>query len=179
MKYCTYITRHPEIGKYYIGKSTIKKVMFGGYKGSGHKLIKYFKKHHKSEWRTQILQCYATELEAYEAEAKLITVELLKSPDCLNLKLGGFYGPTRVGFKDSEETKKIKSEAAKLSYANGRKPANITPEIREKIAAAKRGSKISEQGRANMSKAAKSKKPRTAESYVTGWITRKNRENLQ
>jgi hypothetical protein len=126
MKFCTYISRHRESGWFYIGKGQTSKVL-KGYKGSGKALVKAFKKYPKDTWVCSILQTYETEHEAYEAEALLVTAEVMAQPKCLNLQLGGREvwkdGPQRKGLsstkgtKLTEEHKKLLSEATKRYWS--------------------------------------------------------------
>jgi hypothetical protein len=87
--WCVYETRHPS-GFYYIGKAKIDRI-YKGYKGSGTRLKTSFLQEgfHKSTWKTDILQVFRTEEEAYQWEAWLLPIDRLADPFCLNSKAGG------------------------------------------------------------------------------------------
>jgi hypothetical protein len=110
MKYCTYITYHAGTSKYYIGKGLSAKVQHG-YKGSGTRLKDAFKKYPRDQWATIKIATHETEAEAYEHEKLLIDLELLRDPNCLNIKLGGLGQTTN--FKHSADSKRKISTTGK------------------------------------------------------------------
>lgn len=93
LKWCTYISEHPN-KFFYIGKGITKNVRNGTYKGSGTR-FKLALQHPGFEfhtWSTTILSTFHYEDEAYEAEAKLVPIELLADPYCMNGTAGGRKG---------------------------------------------------------------------------------------
>ena len=84
-----YIQINIETCEYYIGKvnrerwSAIKK-----YQGSGLKFVNKYNKHKEQFVRYYILSCMNGK-ESEEAEARIVTEELLQDPFCLNLVCGG------------------------------------------------------------------------------------------
>lgn len=156
MKWCTYKTYHPVQGFYYFGKTIIRKSE-GGYKGSGGRLKFAFTLFPKFEWKTDIVQKFETEQEAFDHEAILVTYKTLMDPKCLNQHLGGGTAPFRqgrLGQKHTEEAKH-KMSIARIAYGahqpesyakgiarkvernnqNGGRPLGhiVTEETREKI----------------------------------------------
>lgn len=115
--HCIYITRHPIAGKFYIGKGKTKDVVSGRYKGSGCLLQKYFAKYPKMEWVTSVLQTFETSKQAFDAEALIVTKDVVASENCLNLKTGG-----TLYCEHSAETKRKMSASQKLVIRAKRGP---------------------------------------------------------
>lgn len=92
LKHCVYITTHPILGKFYIGKGITKRVITGDYKGSGRILRDYFKKYNKREWNSTIIYTCDDEKTAYRLEEILVSDELLLDENCLNACVGGKGG---------------------------------------------------------------------------------------
>ena len=93
MKYCTYRSQHPS-GFYYQGKGLTHRVKAGLYKGSGTRftLALQLAEFREDLWVTNVIAEYATEAEAFDAEAELVTIESLADPFCLNMQAGGMKG---------------------------------------------------------------------------------------
>lgn len=95
-QYCVYRTEHPA-GFYYIGKSQTNKVLQQKYQGSGTRLNSYFnaEQYHPSTWSTNIIATFDREDDAYNCESKLVTVNTLVDPYCVNDATGGRSGTQR------------------------------------------------------------------------------------
>ena len=91
--YCCYETRHPS-GFYYQGKGITSKVISGAYQGSGvrFKLALTLPGYEKTAWSTTVLDTFASEAEAFTAEANLVTLLSLADPFRLNMHVGGTNG---------------------------------------------------------------------------------------
>lgn len=90
LPWCTYRSSHPS-GCTYEGKGKTINVLAGKYKGSGVKfnLSLTYPGYEWDTWTTEVLATFATEDEAYAAEAILVPVEKLANPLCLNMMAGG------------------------------------------------------------------------------------------
>lgn len=126
MKYCVYVTHHPN-GYFYIGKAITKNILELNYKGSGKMLNDCFKKYPREEWTTDIIQDQLGNQEAYDLEAYLMDEIMLAEPLNVNLMTGG-----NRGYKWCETSLKRFSDTAKT-----RPP--ITDETRAKLIASKIG----------------------------------------
>ena len=91
--YAVYHTSHPT-GFFYVGKGQTDLILKGEYLGSGAKLKAAFNNpaYSRDSWNVKIIQTYQNEADAYAAERRLITRELLANPYCLNLAAGGEDG---------------------------------------------------------------------------------------
>lgn len=123
--YCTYETRFSN-GFYYIGKGKSEAVMKGTYTGSGvrYKLAKMFYANSNVTSSTKLLETFATEEEAFAAEEKLVPIELLMDPHCLNETEGGRKGKYRnrsTLLKKINSEKKRATKEARLAAAREKK----------------------------------------------------------
>lgn len=75
-----------------------------GYMGSGKRLHYAYKKYGMQNFKKEILKFFDSSSEAYKYEAEMVTEELIRNPECYNLKLGGFGWNTKglVSVRDSE-----------------------------------------------------------------------------
>jgi len=134
-------------GKFYFGKHTTDN-LDDGYKGSGTKICKYYKKY-PNDYVKEIIAFYNTDEELNKAEFDIIE-PYLDTPMCLNMCSGGNVNhPTKElskilsdslkgkqawnkglkgVYKASEETKKKLSEAHKGKHYGG----TVTEESRQK-----------------------------------------------
>lgn len=117
-RYCTYKTIHVSDHYVYFGKGQTNKVKNGKYFGSG-TTFKAALKHPDfglETWTTTILETFDTEDEAYEAEAKLVTLDLLRHPGVLNNQVGGRSGRNQnrslIVRRDKAEERKAAREIA-------------------------------------------------------------------
>lgn len=78
-------------GKYYIGKGSCicSPTDDVSYLGSGIALKKAIKKYGKDNFRKIILEVFIDENDAYDHEAKLVTMKQVKEKDCYNITTGG------------------------------------------------------------------------------------------
>lgn len=93
-RFCIYETMHVSGHYVYYGKGQTAKIQAGKYFGSG-TAFKAAIKHPDfglHTWTVKILDTFDTEDEAYEAEAKLVTIDLLRHPGVLNEQAGGRKG---------------------------------------------------------------------------------------
>jgi hypothetical protein len=90
MNWCTYRTSHPS-GVFYEGKGKTYAVTSGAYRGSGirFKLAITCDGFQEEFWTTVVLETFATEAEAYAAEALLVPLSSLANPLRLNMVAGG------------------------------------------------------------------------------------------
>lgn len=88
--WCTYRTSHPT-GVFYEGKGKTAAVASGAYTGSGirFKLAQSYSGYEPGTWKTNIIETFATEAEAYAAEADLVPLSELANPLRLNMVAGG------------------------------------------------------------------------------------------
>lgn len=75
-------------GRYYIGMHTTWN-MNDGYLGSGKVLARAIKKHGVSNFTVEILAFFDTRDELAKAEADMVTEEMVKDPQCMNIVRGG------------------------------------------------------------------------------------------
>tara|TARA_R110002167_G_C12707228_1_gene655113 strand:- start:19088 stop:19711 length:624 start_codon:yes stop_codon:yes gene_type:complete len=122
----------PSTGEFYIGlRSSKLPPIEDPYMGSGTLLRRKMRNHRSQFFKTVLVQVESRE-EADRLEALLVTEELLLNPLCLNRQPGGFSGPagqtrpehvnwaiadTMRGRPDTEDQKRLKSEAAKAHWA--------------------------------------------------------------
>lgn len=104
MHYLYKITRLD--GKFYIGMRSNVSADTDCYMGSGRLITKSVRAHGAAAHTKEILGYYPTREALSEAEAELVTAEMLKDTNCLNLCLGG-----RGGYVLSERAK------AKFTFA--------------------------------------------------------------
>lgn len=83
-----------------------------GYMGSGKILHYAYKKYGKSNFTKTILKYFSNKEDMFKYEAEIVNEELLKDPNCYNLKCGGTGGGQK-GIKRSKETKERMSKAHK------------------------------------------------------------------
>jgi hypothetical protein len=155
-------------GEYYYGKHKgwdQKTKGIKTYWGSGDLIKRKIKKHGTDNLRYEIL-CFGTEDYIYFLEDKIVTVEMLKDELCLNLKVGGRGSHThtdevrkkmsdkvKTAYKNPEYKKKIqktlhdkyfsKPEYRKWLSERRKQFIKERPDVVEKMAATKRGTKLS------------------------------------
>ena len=139
MKWCTYESKHPS-GFFYRGKGITENVLSGKYKGSGtrFKLALLTPGFEFDFWTTDVLQTFATEDEAYEAEALLVPIELLANPYCMNCTAGGRKGaystPNKL-LRSINAAKKAANRKARLQKERDRKASDkaVVKALKDKI----------------------------------------------
>lgn len=115
--------------KYYIGKHS-SKTLDNNYLGSGRKL-KDLIRSKKPKTTKIILKTFDTAQKAYDYEAHLVNDELLKDPNCLNLKLGG-----NIAFSYSDESRDKMSKSRKGRFTgpdNSRYQVAMSDETKRKL----------------------------------------------
>jgi hypothetical protein len=124
----TYKVTNTKNDEYYFGMHSTQNLN-DGYLGSGNRIKRSIKKHGKEFFNLEILSFFETRKLLIEAEKKLIILEILNDPLCLNLTLGGQGGNTHEWSKESREksSKKLKNRinnwGNKVSKAlKGKKP---------------------------------------------------------
>ena len=75
-----------------------------GYMGSGKRLHYAYKKYGMENFNKEILKFFDSSSEAYKYEAEMVTEELVRNPECYNVKLGGIGWNTKglVSVRGSE-----------------------------------------------------------------------------
>ncbi len=86
------------------------------YLGSGVRLTRSVKKYGKEQHIREILEVLPSRQAASAREKELITEEMRADPNCLNCGVGGLGSSPRP--KDTEETKRRRSQASKKMHAN-------------------------------------------------------------
>jgi hypothetical protein len=122
----TYKTTNLINGRYYLGMHSTNR-LDDGYLGSGKRLYYELNKYGRNNFKFEILQHFNTREQLVEAETSLISEEVLKDPNCLNMVVGGSGGNVGKGgehlggdcwaaanrYWKTEEGLKKKSETAK------------------------------------------------------------------
>lgn len=158
--------------EYYIGVHSTDNVN-DGYLGSGQRIKAAIKKYGKETFVKQIMSYFPTREEAILEEAKLVNIQVLSDPKCLNLIAGGKttsrdpsdttrqrQSVARRGWSPSDETRQ-KMSMAKLgqpSKRKGTKQIKIgkphSPETKQKISeSSKNRPPISDETRRKLSEA--------------------------
>ena len=146
MRYCIYKTTNQINGKFYIGVHDLDRI--GNYLGSGKKLLQAIKKYGRENFKREILNKFELKNEAFEAEAKIVTHDLVKDRMCYNVALGGQGGSIRKGMKNSK-LHNDKIQAALFGNNNGR--GHRSEEFKQKISNARKGMRFSDEHRRNLS----------------------------
>ena len=135
LKYCTYRTTHKS-GLYYSGKGITAKVVDGSYKGSGvaFKLSLELPTYAWDTWTTELLATFATQAEAYDAEAILVPHTALYDPMCLNQTAGGqkgTYATRGTLYRKLNTAKRAVSKKARADKAKA-KVAALKQKLKDK-----------------------------------------------
>ena len=95
-------------GKYYIGLHSTKDLN-DGYCGSGQALMKAYKKHGYEPFVKLVLSFHNNMIELEQAEAGIVTEEVINDPNCYNINCGGGHHPVRtVTCRDIVEGKNVR-----------------------------------------------------------------------
>lgn len=142
MKYCTYRSTHPT-GFYYSGKGITDRVTSGAYKGSGvaFNVTCMGPGYEPDTWTTVVLETFATEQEAFDAEAILVPLTALIDPFCLNQQEGGLKGRGRNRSLILRQAKSKKKRETRERLAAKRKEKEALLKAQLKAARAKSKSK--------------------------------------
>lgn len=146
MRYCLYKTTNLITGKYYLGVHDTN--INRSYLGSGKKLQFAIKKYGRENFKRETLASFEFEHEAFEAEAQMVTLDLVKDRMCYNVALGGRGGAIRRGMKNSNDHNH-KIQMRLLGNKNG--AGRRTDEARSAISRGRKGIQFSEEHRRNLS----------------------------
>jgi len=119
-------------GKYYIGMHSTNNLK-DGYLGSGNHIRRAIKKYGKENFKSEILEFLENRSKLAQREEVIVTVDLIKDPQCMNLQTGG--QGERESWNHTELTKKKISNTTKgKSYIEryGKKKANELIALRSK-----------------------------------------------
>jgi group I intron endonuclease len=153
MKIVGYRTENLLNGHFYYGVRTLRREI-DPYLGSGLRLQKAIKKYGKTNFKRTDLAIFSTFDEALQWERKILTEEMIKDPNCYNLKPGGAGGSLpwteekkkqirdTGAYKKSEEARSKMSTIALDRFKN--EPGtftgkNHTKEARKKMSDSKKG----------------------------------------
>lgn len=128
--------------KFYYGQHTTNNLN-DGYKGSGKKILDYYKKY-PNDYIKEIIAYYNTDETLNAAEYEIIK-EYINDPMCLNIIAGGYYG------KPSYDTRKKMSESLKGKL----KGKHLSEETKIKISEARKGYKMPQSTKDKLSDIAK------------------------
>jgi len=146
MSYCIYKTTNLINGKFYIGVHDLNRP--GNYLGSGKSLLHAIKKYGREKFKREILASFEIKSEAFDAEAKIVTRDLVKDRMCYNMTVGGKGGAIRKGSRNSN-THNDKIRAKLLRNTNG--AGKRSEETRIKMSNARKGITFSDEHRRNLS----------------------------
>jgi len=124
-----YVIISKSTGQFYYGIHSTNNLN-DGYMGTGKRVLRSLKKHGRQNHTKIIIEFFNTREEASAAEEKLVTVELLKNPLCMNLQTGG---DTDISFSEETLLKLKKSDAQRAAISEMRKgkATFVTKEQRE------------------------------------------------
>ena len=149
MSHCVYKTTNQINGKFYIGVHDLNRS--GNYLGSGKRLLQAIKKYGRENFKQKILASFEIKNEAFDAEAEIVTRDLVRDRMCYNMALGGKGGALRKGTNNSNEhNEKIRKALLQNTNALGHKKSD---ETRLKISIARQGMKFTEEHRLKLSSA--------------------------
>ena len=115
MPYTVYKTTNNTTGRYYIGVHKTQNP-YDNYMGSGKLLKRAIEKYGLDNFTKEVLFIFDTPENAYAKEKELVTIDLLESGECYNLKVGGEGGWGHLKQKTPEHRKKICSSGAKTRF---------------------------------------------------------------
>ena len=129
LPWCTYRSTHLS-GMLYEGKGKTDKVSAGLYKGSGTRfnLSLTYPGFEWDTWSTVILETFATEQQAYDAEALLVPITSLNNPYRLNMTAGGSKGKYQghgALYKRNNSAKKLVARKAKAEIVKQKKQEKV------------------------------------------------------
>jgi hypothetical protein len=130
-------------GKYYIGLHSTDN-LDDGYFGSGQVLWHSIRAHGKEKHSMEILEFFDSRDAINEREKQLVSLEEVKSRECLNLRCGGSYAYRKP---ESAESSKKKSIALRAFYDS---PRSLI--VREKISVANTGKTLTDEHKRILSK---------------------------
>lgn len=96
MTYIVYKTINLVNGNFYIGVHKCRDEE-DNYLGSGTALFRAIKKYGKNNFKRETLKSFSRETDALEYEKELVNEDLLISPNCYNIVIGGGKPPSRSG----------------------------------------------------------------------------------
>ena len=147
--YIVYKTVNTLNGKYYYGVHTQSSDKFDGYLGSGKILQEAIKKYGRESFVRETIQKFNTLEEAYDLEAKIVSLEKVLDPNCYNVQIGGLGGAkgTRFLQKDGNGIR-VSPESIPTLLEQGwelkGKPRPHSEEWRKKVSERLKGHPVSE-----------------------------------
>ena len=125
-KYCCYQITNKVNGKFYRGKSTVKRILHG-YFGSGVRLWEAIEKYGRNNFEIQIIKEFDSEEEAFSFEKSFVVLDLSKS---YNLKPGGKGGTDKLvwvhkGVKQMRIHPSLLCQMLSEGYEKGQKEGHL------------------------------------------------------
>lgn len=115
--------------RYYIGIHSTNN-LYDGYMGSGKRLRYSMRKHGVDNHVKEILKYFATRELLVEEEIKIVTFDLIKEPNCMNLVLGGGgFMLDDYHYKCSKAGGNVHAERMKNDLEYSKKYKDISSEI--------------------------------------------------
>lgn len=111
-------------GKFYIGMHSTNKLE-DGYLGSGKSLRRAIRKHGESNFKLEILEFLHSREELAKREKQLVTEDLIRDPNCYNLRPGGEGGYI------SEEQQRLRSLAAAVALKKKKEDPEFLAQFKE------------------------------------------------
>lgn len=93
-------------GKFYIGMHSTNNIN-DGYLGSGKRLKYSINKYGKENFKLEILEFFDSRSLLTEREKEIVNEDLIKDPNCINLKLGGSGGWSTIDKEDQLKFSKL------------------------------------------------------------------------
>lgn len=99
MKHVIYKITNRLNGEFYIGAHSTKDIN-DGYMGSGVRISRSINKYGLDNFTKEILSIHQSSEEMYEAEKNIVSVEMISTDKCLNIKPGGIGGWQHINSND-------------------------------------------------------------------------------
>ena len=169
-------------GNFYIGMHSTSNLN-DGYFGSGKLLSRSVKKYGKDNHLFEIIEFLPDRNSLKQREKEVVSEELIKDPQCLNLKIGGDGGSER-GISRSEETRaKISKSKTGISHSLEHRKHNSqsrlgkkhSDETRAKMSASRIGKKLPKFSEEHLRKLSESRRKR----IISEETKRKTSETLK
>ncbi len=152
-----YRTTRIRDGRYYVGMHSTDSLT-DGYMGSGTKITRSLKKHGRDAHKFEILEQLPDRKSLIAREEEIVSEELLKDPQCMNLMKGGTAGPypnLSISLGKMGKPKSPEHRAAISATLKGRSRPDVSAALkgrkRPDISARKKGKTMSLEQRALIS----------------------------